>query len=363
MASNDFENLLGEFQRLPPRPKRLPTLMEVAGYPHYENVCSNILGFFFHPRKPHGLGTLFLDALARIGDIQDQEEVGSNVSVSREATTKTGKRIDLLIESDSHAILIENKIDSGVDNPFAEYAAHLDSLEPVGRSKHKFLLTLRPYPKDVGHDFKKITHDELVKKIRALLGDYVAGADTRYLTFLLDFLNTLDDLQGGMVMDPEFLDFLKSHGDDVERLLIRIRAFKQELRNKVEQLAASIDVGSYRNVERKFWGGQFWGKEDNGSLFDMLVHDISLASGLVVGVDTVITTSGWSSAQIFVRRGGNKADLELRNLLQRLKIPIQKIKGKRLIHPTHCEYGADFGRIAEVVEDVVRKLATSDGAS
>ena len=361
MALTEFENLLGEFQWLPDRPERLPTLMDIAGYSQKENVCSNILAFFFDPNKPHGLGTLFLDALARIGEIPNQEEIDSNVSVFREATTKAGKRIDLLIESDSHAILIENKIDSGIDNPFGEYAAHLDSLEPAGRSKHKFLLTLRPHPEDVGYEFENITHERLVKKIRDLLGNYVAGADMRYLTFMLDFLNTLDNLQGGMVVDPEFLNFLRSHGDDVERLLIRIRAFKQELRNKVEQLAERVDVGSYSNVKRRFWGKQFWGQEDPGSLFDIVAHDISLASGLVVAVDTAITTSGWSSAEIFVRRGGNQA--ELRKLLQRLEIPFQKIEGKRLIHGTQFEHSAEIGRIAKVVEDVVRKLASSDSAS
>ena len=358
---HQFDDLLDEFGKLPPRPDRRQTFLEIAGCAHKENACSNILAFFLDPEKPHGLGTLFLDALARIGDIRNQETIAGNVSVEREEHTGAGNRIDLLIQSDSHAILIENKIWASIDNPFDDYAAHLDSLEPPGRSKHKFLLTLRPHPDDVGHGFEKITHEQLVKKIRELLGDYVARADTRYLTFLLDFLNTLDHLRGGMVMDPEFLDFLKSHGDDVERLLIRIRAFKQELRNKVEQLAECIDVGSYSNVKRKFWGKQFWGQEDPGSLFDILAHDISLASGLVVAVDTAITTRGWSSAEIFVRRGGNQADL--RNLLQRLKIPFQKIEGKRLIHGTHFEYAADFGQIARVVEDVVRKLATSDSTS
>ena len=166
-------------------------------------------------------------------------------------------------------------------------------------------------------------------------------------------------------MDPEFLDFLKSRGNDVEEILTRIRTFKEELRNKVEQLAERIDVGSYSNVKRSFWGKQFWGrkgKEDTGSLFDILAHDISLASGLVVVVDTVITTDGWSSAQIFVR-GRDDRQAELRNLLERLKIPIKKIERKRLIHPDHFEYAEDLDRIALVVQDVVGKLAKSDGAA
>ena len=356
MASNDYENLLGDFQRLPDRPERLPTLMEIAGYSHKENACSDILEFFFDPEKPHGLGTLFLDALARIGEIPNQEEVGSNVSVSREATTRTGKRIDLLVESDSHAILIENKFDSGVDNPFGEYAAHLDSLEPAGRPKHKFLLTLRPHPKDVGHGFENITHEQLVKKIRALLGDYVGDADTRYLTFLLDFLNTLDNLQRGTDMGQEFLDFLELRLNETENFLREINKFKDELRAKVNRLADLIEVECCPNVKQVPWR-----KKDE--LFDILGHHIRLASGLVVAVDTFIRLGGWKIT-FHVRSGGDPP--ELGKLLQRLEIPVEKkMEGNRFIHPDqdHFAFAADLKPIAEVVQKVVHKLATSDGAS
>ena len=55
--------LLDEFEGLPGRISRPQTFMEIGGYPHYENVCSNFLAFFFDPEGPHGLSSLFLDAL------------------------------------------------------------------------------------------------------------------------------------------------------------------------------------------------------------------------------------------------------------------------------------------------------------
>ena len=338
-------------QQVPERPERLPTFMEVAGYPHYENVCSNILAFFFDPGKPHGLGTLFLDAVARVGCIEDQAgAAGGNVQVDREVRTRAGNFIDIFIQSDSSAILIENKIFAGYDaNPFADYAEHLDSL-PEQLDKHKLLLTLTPVGESTErYGFLNITHGQLVEKIRGLLGDYVGSADTRYLTFVLDFLNTLDYLQGGMVMNPEFIHFLASRSGDVGDFLKEINAFKDELREKVTRLQNLIDVASYSNVHQ-------WKYREREALFDILVHDITVAPDSVVAVNTKVAPEGWE-VQIFPRKG----NLRLQELLQNLEIPFEE--GERLTLPTCFVYAEDFGNIAQVVRDVVCKLARSGGAS
>ena len=342
-----FDNLLDEFGKLPKRPERQPTFLEIAGCAHRENACSDILAFFMDPANPHGLGTLFLDALARTGGIQNQETTASNISVNREGATNARKRIDLLIQSDSHAILIENKIFAGVDNPLGDYAKYLDCLKPTARHKHKFLLTLTPSDEGASHGFKNITHQQLVKEIRGLLGSYVPDADTRYLTFVLDFLNTLDNLNRGTVMGQEFLDFLALRRNDTENFLREINGFKDELRKKIHGLADLVDVQS--NVRQLPWR-----KKDE--LFDILGHHIRLASDLEVAVDTFISPDGWKIT-FHARIGTNE---ELEKLLQRLEIPFQKEDGKRLIHPNRFEYAEDLNRIAPVVRKVVRKLAESD---
>lgn len=125
----NFKELLDDFRALPGRVERPRTFMEIAGYPHYENVCSNILKFFMDPEESHGLGTLVLDALARAAKIDVTEgSMSSNVSVDREISTDAGNRIDILITSDTHSILIENKIHAVANNPFKDYAAYLDRI-------------------------------------------------------------------------------------------------------------------------------------------------------------------------------------------------------------------------------------------
>ena len=360
-----FDNLLDEFGELPKRPERQPTFLEIAGFAHRENACSDILAFFMNPANPHGLGTLFLDALARTGGIQNQETMVGKVFVDREVTTedrevttKARKRIDLLIQSDSHAILIENKIFAPIDNPFRDYAAHLDSLPQV--HKHKFLLTLKPHPKDIGYGFQEITYGQLVDEIRRLLGGYVAVGDTRYLTFMLDFLNTLDYLRGDMVVNSEFVGLLASRSDESQRFLKEIEHFKCELREKVKYLSSLIDVREFSNVKQFLWPVKL---TKGLELQDILAHHIEFSSfEKPIGVDTVIRAKGWE-IQFWVD-GDDRAREELRKLLQRLDLRFDEDKGSKcFILNQRFKYGDDLGQIHPVVRDVVHKLATSNGAS
>jgi hypothetical protein len=67
-----------------------------------------------------------LDALVGAAGVEGAEgRLGGNVSVEHEVYTDAGNRIDLLIKSESRAMLIENKIFAAVANPFDDYAAYL----------------------------------------------------------------------------------------------------------------------------------------------------------------------------------------------------------------------------------------------
>ena len=223
-----WTELLDDFGGLPPRLEPLPTLLEFSGCKRKEEVYSDILAFYLDPGKPHGLGTLFLDALAQAGSIPDHG-LWTGVSVQREISTYNGNRIDILIQSDNHVIVIENKIFGRVDNPFDDYKSFAESLEPLGRCTHVLLLTLSCNDAQAKWKFLlPIRYEEFLVQIRETLGRYIAGADTRYLTFMLDILNTLDHLQGGVTMDPHFREFLEQNLDSVEALLKECYRFKSD---------------------------------------------------------------------------------------------------------------------------------------
>ena len=362
------EALLDAFsQQVPLRPERLPTFMEITRYPHYENVCSNILAFFFDPDNPHGLGTLFLDALVQVGGIEDQAgTLGRNVQVGREEPTDVG-RIDILIQSDSHAVLIENKIFRPVDNPLDDYAKYLDSLPQC--HKYRFLLTLKPIDESTKRDiecygFQNITHEDLANEIRGLLGSYVANVDTRYLTFMLDFLNTLDCLPEDMAMDQKFVDFLKNRPEgEIENFLNQINEFKKGLRKQIDLLEERIDVRSYDNVSP-------W--KNPKTLGHVLTYDITLSSfENKVVVETVINCKGWK-VQVWLRRGAGGGPVtnpgrreELLELLRRLGIPLEEEKDERFLRASFEDaVNSDLpDQIDWVVQDVVDKLACSDSTA
>ena len=299
--------------------------------------------------------------------------MGSDVEVETQERTASGNYIDILIRSPSHAVLIENKIFHAPNNPFCDYAKHLASLKQP--CKHKLLLTLKPIEERTERDiesygFRHITHGELVNGIRKLLGDHILDADTRYLTFLLDFLNTLENLKEDMIMNERFIDFLKKQRPcEVEWFLRNVAEFKKDLSKKIRDLEQKCPVETYCNVRATA------ADPPKDGLFHVLAHDIQHSSfDNNVVVETVIHSGGWK-IQIWLRnvpRGGppNKGPVdgrqeELRSYLNIEGIPLEDDTGVGHGPGTRFllrsfEYTTDLDVVAEAVRQTLHRLATSD---
>lgn len=360
--------LLDEFGKLPGRIQRPQTFMEIASYPHYENVCSNFLAFFFDPEGPHGLGSLFLDVLMDSVGIAGREEgLGGNVSVEREVSTAEGNRIDILMKSDSHAVLIENKIFAVVDNPFDDYAAYLDRLKDENgcayKNRIKILLTLYRSREGAKQGFVNLTHADFASGVRSALGHHVSTADTRYLTLMLDFLNTLENLGEGTRMNQGYVKLLAERSDEVEKFLIGIKQVRDEARGKVQRLGALIDLKGYPDVRQLPWQ-----PNPNHSLRYFLQHRVHINEEFYIVVEPVISPRGWEIRLFYriSREAQNRFELE--DLLNENEIPPEN---DPFIHPKTFAYDdedlegiaavvqKELSRVAAIVQEIVDRISRS----
>ncbi len=256
-----------------------------------------------------------------------------------------GNRIDILIISDEHAILIENKIYAAANNPFEDYADHLDKIAG-DCNPQKLLLT--PDPTSAGSDwgFRNFTYKEFIEQIRSLLGHYVSNADARYLTMFLDFLNTLENLRKGTRLDKEFVDFLAERSDDIQTFSTHLQHFGTELAEKATSLRSLLDE-SHPNVIGAGVGG--WSILSWG-----IHHPIKIADDWSVSIRTSISPHGWR-IEFSVQR---KRDIsKLRTLLRQLDIPFEE--KEQFVHPARFAYDENLDQIAPVLQELIDKIATS----
>ena len=138
------------------------------------------------------------------------ESVQATEKVEREASTATGKRIDILIECPDFVVCIENKIWSGLHNDLGEYRKHCEGLSercPVAG------IVLGPHHTDdcrlEEHEFVSITYNELVDEVRQRMGGYIDSHNTQHQYLLFDFLEQADRLSRSNTMSDDHREFLE----------------------------------------------------------------------------------------------------------------------------------------------------------
>lgn len=297
MNVTEFKKLLNDFKSIPASDKRNTTFLEISGYPYRETVYSNIFRFFFNSEELHELGNLFISSLLNILGKDSNEQTSSVVT---EVGTDDGKRIDIVVETSSYLIGIENKVFSGVDNPFASYSKYLQhrSNDESNLEVLKIILCLsdtgtKDIPEKILYGFTTVTYERLFTEIKKNIGEHIIQAQSKYLTLLFDFIETIENSKEDSNMNQEFIDFIKAEEDSIQQLSAELDKFRKELRHKTSTLGSGITINKNTN--------QWYYKERN-SLFDTLVHDIEFKDGSKIGVDTSIDVNGWV-IEIFNRKG------------------------------------------------------------
>lgn len=190
------------------------TLFDIAGFPHYENVMSNVYAYFLDPNENHGLGSLFIDALQVILSSSYDFD---HVEIMREYTVTDQKRIDILIANTSEeskhqikqAIIIENKMFHLLNNDLDKYYAFFDKLEKG--NKRGVVLTLKPLTVS-DHRYRNVTHQDWVDQIKSMIAGHAIQdipPDTQHM--LNQFFQNLTNHTTVSDMKEQFNLITKNH--------------------------------------------------------------------------------------------------------------------------------------------------------
>lgn len=219
MELSNYSKLLYEASELYKKiPKREKTFMEVSGYPHYENVCSNILAFYFNPIEEHKLKDLFINSFIQvlinknlnIRLINEDEKL----KITREYITLKGNRIDIVIQNNEFVIGIENKIGASIYNDLEDYSTTLNKLN---NNSIKVLLSLHDNSGIINNsEFINITYQEFFNQLRTNLRNF--KQNNKWIIFLNEFIKNLENYEGEVEMEEEILNWLRENKDKLEEL-------------------------------------------------------------------------------------------------------------------------------------------------
>lgn len=290
----DFLKLLLAFRALP-RINRDRTFLDVSGYPHYENVASNILAFFFDPTAEHQLDDLLLSAFFTMAEIQAKPDTNGAI-VHREALTDQSKRIDLVIENEDFTIAIENKIYHSLGNDLDEYAREIDRTGHRKAVVVKAVLGVRPLTANgvLKGGFVSYRYDQLWQHVRGLLGDYIGRGNPKWVTYLLDFMETTTNLAGQNMELQANDQFFVDHADTIEDLVNQRDAFLGRLNQKLDRLNKLIaELPEAALTDKpKVWAGC------------CVVLNFKSKANYTVSLDCYLWPTGWQ-LEFFSRNAGS----------------------------------------------------------
>ena len=325
--------------------------MEISGYPHFENVCSNILQFYLQPSNEHGFDTLFLDSLISAAG-QTLASKTEEVNVRREEPTDKYNRIDLVIEADKYLIGIENKIFASPYNPFDDYMCHLKS-RANGRQIYGVLLSLRPVkPFPELHGFIPVSYKQFLQEILSNFGSYILTAQESHLTFFRDFIRTMQNLQETTAMDQERLAYFHENQANIKTLLAEVDNLCGEMRYKVKQVEVLLypeTSSSLYSISHGLW-------RSKAELVDFIYCHFHLGSPLSLQLNVCLTLNGWSM-EFFNKNGFSD---EIKRWLVKKEIEVEA--GSSGILKCKIEslpYDAEPEKVREWAFTIVEKLVTT----
>lgn len=215
-----------------------PNVFRIAGFPHSEQVSSNMLAWLFDPQSNHGLGALALETLlALVGQIDAMDD---EATVETEVATGDNKRIDVLVCLADLNIVIENKVNAWLYNDLAGYREYVEKSNGV----KSIVVVLTPHHQNnlseyekrgfiVGTNLFEVLYDELFDGILERLGGRIMDADSRGVDLLMQYIDNYSPKRNERAME-EWDETIERFTESAKGIGKEIAAFRYALDNYAE---------------------------------------------------------------------------------------------------------------------------------
>lgn len=206
--------------KLPPAEPAPVTLFDMLGVSTREITISRVLAYYLEENEAHGLNRLFLDSLLDCMH-QKTENFPSPYTVERER-----HNIDILIrgESNTWAIILENKIYHSRNNPFDEYLSRVDVL-----CKQGVLVTLWPTNENTPKDYVNVTHKDWLECVHSSVVPNEQWLDNERQRLLYrDFMANMNTLTNSLSNDSRHNEAIRLF--QVHKAVLKINNLLREQR-------------------------------------------------------------------------------------------------------------------------------------
>ncbi|WP_171264394.1 PD-(D/E)XK nuclease family protein [Acinetobacter sp. ANC 4204] len=237
-----YKNLLLHAVKYHQQPRE-KTFFDTAIRKHYENPTTELLSFFLNPENEHGLGSVFFDGLTDAINAltlnADADDYGNVNNVYTELPTDSGKRIDLLIETDTAVFLIESKIHYTQNNPFDDYETHI--AEKFSKLK-PFKVVFCIDGKSSIQGWQGLSFSVYAEHVRTYLSHAVLkNPYNKWGLFAREFLMHLEHFREKK-MNNEAMNFVQDSYKQISELIQLKQDFFLEIANRINiKLETSIE--------------------------------------------------------------------------------------------------------------------------
>jgi len=288
MLPDKYGKIVQEIKKLR-RPRSEKNVFALGGRGHYENPITDILSFFINPKEEHGFKTLFLKSLFEAVGIASLPILELSAGPNREQYTDQGNRIDLIAESDTWVLVIENKIWHQAVNPFTDYIDFIRSTYK-GKTPYFILLSVREETPPPG--WGGTTWRTYIDQIKRNAGSYLTSAENiKWHVIMREFILNIESECGDDSMSNDRVEFVKNNYEALQEMNDMLNEYIRHVTNRGMEAvrAASLKKDDVASSKQHNWGEE-----------GIALRLLSTAWGASTNITLLLKRDGSQTIQFYV---------------------------------------------------------------